>query len=461
MFTIKKAQLALTVVLSLSLLSGLSIDKGHADVGAGPSYLMQNLCMGENAIVFFPQRETNPAFVGARVDQSSTVFGSGVTSQVIVGMGHDGACGSAYGWPPIAPSGTVSAAVIAAASADIGGRGPALSTLGVEVGVTKYALFHAASMFGGAGLNYVTFNLVGGLAAPAFTLSTSSGSATVGSSVTSYTIKSTGGAIASYSISPAIGSGLSFNTSTGLISGTPTASASAVTYTITGTNATSSATATYSLVINPDPTVAAAAQAEAARVAAAARAAAEAKAQQDHDAAVVLGTLAMAIGSLESGLSTLTLAATHQSLSATPSNSISTHQSNASAASLKTILTSARLIPVGTITSADVQNLINEDAIALCPNDSRTTYFKVARNLQSHLTVKAGRSLSLLLPSAKSVAVKASFPDLLSVQMFNNSTTKPTQSFLQGFYFKKPGRYIFDVTIDQKIVHLPITVLKA
>jgi len=95
------------------------------------------------------------------------------------------------------------------------------------------------------------------LAAPAFTLSTASVSATSGSAITSYTISSTGGAIASYSISPGISNGtLSFNTSTGLLSGTPNTAASAVTYTITATNATSAATRTFSLTVNaPAPVV--------------------------------------------------------------------------------------------------------------------------------------------------------------------------------------------------------------
>jgi hypothetical protein len=91
------------------------------------------------------------------------------------------------------------------------------------------------------------------LAAPAFSLSRSSEVATTGSAITGYTISSTGGAIASYSIAPSIGNGLAFDTSTGLISGTPTASAAAVTYTITATNATSSTTRTYTLTINAKP----------------------------------------------------------------------------------------------------------------------------------------------------------------------------------------------------------------
>ena len=60
----------------------------------------------------------------------------------------------------------------------------------------------------------------------------------------------------------------------------------------------------------------AAANAETARVAAAAKAAedaaAAAKAQQDRDTALTLGTLALAIGSVESGLTTLTLTATRK-----------------------------------------------------------------------------------------------------------------------------------------------------
>ena len=45
-----------------------------------------------------------------------------------------------------------------------------------------------------------------------------------------------GGAVTSYSISPALPTGLSFNTSTGVISGTPTAISAITTYTVTATN---------------------------------------------------------------------------------------------------------------------------------------------------------------------------------------------------------------------------------
>jgi hypothetical protein len=87
-------------------------------------------------------------------------------------------------------------------------------------------------------------------AAPAFTLSRTSETTTVGNAIAGYTITSTGGAIADYSISPAIGNGLDFSVKTGLITGTPTAAAAAVTYTITGTNTLGPATAIYQITVN-------------------------------------------------------------------------------------------------------------------------------------------------------------------------------------------------------------------
>lgn len=67
--------------------------------------------------------------------------------------------------------------------------------------------------------------------------------------IAGYTISSTGGTIASYAISPAAPTGLSFNTSTGLLSGTPSTVQTATAYTITATNATSTATRTFTLTV--------------------------------------------------------------------------------------------------------------------------------------------------------------------------------------------------------------------
>ena len=87
------------------------------------------------------------------------------------------------------------------------------------------------------------------LSAPAFTLSSSSQSVLVNNAITTVTNTSTGGAIASYAISPSVPSGLTFSTTTGQLSGTPTSTQSATNYTITATNAAGSATATFTLTV--------------------------------------------------------------------------------------------------------------------------------------------------------------------------------------------------------------------
>jgi hypothetical protein len=71
----------------------------------------------------------------------------------------------------------------------------------------------------------------------------------VNTAITTVTNTSTGGAISSYAISPAAPAGLTFNTSTGQLSGTPTATQSSTPYTITATNAAGSATATFTLTV--------------------------------------------------------------------------------------------------------------------------------------------------------------------------------------------------------------------
>jgi outer membrane protein OmpA-like peptidoglycan-associated protein len=93
------------------------------------------------------------------------------------------------------------------------------------------------------------------VSAPAFTLSRPSERANTGSPMLGFTAISTGGAVASYSISPAAPAGLTFNTITGALSGTPTpTAASNQQYTITATNATAPvATRTYQLQITLAP----------------------------------------------------------------------------------------------------------------------------------------------------------------------------------------------------------------
>ncbi len=94
-----------------------------------------------------------------------------------------------------------------------------------------------------------TTTTVAPVAAPAFSLSSSSESRVQNVAMTGYVITSTGGVIASYAISPVAPTGTLFDLSTGLLSGTPTTVQDATVYTITATNATGTATRTFMLTV--------------------------------------------------------------------------------------------------------------------------------------------------------------------------------------------------------------------
>jgi hypothetical protein len=97
-----------------------------------------------------------------------------------------------------------------------------------------------------------TLTVEAALVAPAFTLSSSSETRTVNTVATGFTIISTGGTIASFTIN-ATPAGMSFNTSTGAFTGTPTSVATATTYTITAINTTGSTTQTFTLTVAVAP----------------------------------------------------------------------------------------------------------------------------------------------------------------------------------------------------------------
>ena len=88
------------------------------------------------------------------------------------------------------------------------------------------------------------------LLVPAFTLSSSTETRTVNTAATGFTINSTGDPIASFAINTTP-PGMSFNTTTGALTGTPNTVAAATNYTITATNASGSATATFTLTVRP------------------------------------------------------------------------------------------------------------------------------------------------------------------------------------------------------------------
>jgi hypothetical protein len=99
-------------------------------------------------------------------------------------------------------------------------------------------------------ISTISFTTV--VSAPAFTLSSSSATRTYLTSGTAFTTNSTGGLIASFSIS-ATPAGMSFDTSTGTLTGAPTTIAGATTYTVTATNVTGTATQNFVLTVTARP----------------------------------------------------------------------------------------------------------------------------------------------------------------------------------------------------------------
>ena len=86
--------------------------------------------------------------------------------------------------------------------------------------------------------------------APSISYGTTSYTLTKGTAMTTATVTSSGGAVVSYSVSPSLPAGLSLDTSTGSISGTPTAVTSSASYTITATNTGGTDTASVTIVVN-------------------------------------------------------------------------------------------------------------------------------------------------------------------------------------------------------------------
>ncbi len=81
----------------------------------------------------------------------------------------------------------------------------------------------------------------------------------VNSPITNNFPTNTGGTVISYSVNPALPSGLSFSTTTGIISGTPSAITGSASYVVTATNTGGNATTTLTITVNnaPSPALAA------------------------------------------------------------------------------------------------------------------------------------------------------------------------------------------------------------
>jgi hypothetical protein len=173
-----------------------------------------------------------PAFTLSSSSENRAT-GSSLTSYTITSTGGDVA---SYSISPSAPAGLA----FSASTGLLSGSPTSVAS------ATTYTITATNT----SGTATATFELTVTLGAPAFSLPSISETRAAGTALSGYTISSTGGTIASYSISPSAPTGLTFSTSTGLLSGTPTVAASTTTYTITATNTTGNSTAEFALTVN-------------------------------------------------------------------------------------------------------------------------------------------------------------------------------------------------------------------
>ena len=106
-----------------------------------------------------------------------------------------------------------------------------------------------ATNSGGSSSATFTLTVVVAVAAPSISLSNSTQSVNANSAISTVNVSNSGGAVSSFSISPSLPSGLTFNSSNGSISGTPTQAQSQSSYTITATNSGGSSSATFTLTV--------------------------------------------------------------------------------------------------------------------------------------------------------------------------------------------------------------------
>ena len=121
---------------------------------------------------------------------------------------------------------------------------------GTPTAVTSSATYTVtAGNTGGSTTADVTI-VVNDVAPSSLTYSPNSFTLTKGTAMTTVTPTANGGPITSYSVSPTLPAGLSLDTSTGAISGTPTAITSSATYTVTASNTGGSTTADVTIEVN-------------------------------------------------------------------------------------------------------------------------------------------------------------------------------------------------------------------
>jgi len=116
---------------------------------------------------------------------------------------------------------------------------------------TSYTV--TATNSAGSGQTTITIAVAASVLPPAISYRPSVLSLTNGQAMSTLQVTNSGGPVSTFSVSPSLPSGLTLNSSTGYITGTPTATQSSASYTVTATNTAGSSTATIQITISGQP----------------------------------------------------------------------------------------------------------------------------------------------------------------------------------------------------------------
>jgi hypothetical protein len=144
---------------------------------------------------------------------------------------------------------TTSASGVLASSIPIGSNQTYIT--GLSPSTTYNVVLVATDSAGGTKVSspLTITTLAPAVAAPSISLSNAVQSVNANSTISTVNVSNSGGAVSSFSISPSLPSGLTFNSSNGSISGTPTGAQSQRSYTITATNSGGSSSATFTMTV--------------------------------------------------------------------------------------------------------------------------------------------------------------------------------------------------------------------